>query len=197
MSNVAINENNPEDTMNQVLALQEMTAEQLLAKAEELGVELQETAEQSEMIDALAAKISNDAEPEVETEVEHGSLFSMHSRTDAAKALIRRARNKVYANKEAGVEFDLFVKNRNGDSYQRRAPGVQLRQQNIEKVLDLVTPLEDGSQDEMFAEFKASPENFRPPVLVLITRRTQQGTYPSYIMLYLRRNQENLVETFL
>ena len=73
-------------------------------------------------------------------------------------------------------------------------PGVRLTLNKIERVLELVTLLPDGSQNEVFEEFKTSPEKFPDPLLVHMRRRNGDGSFSNYVMFYIKRKQDNLVE---
>lgn len=185
---------NEVDPFDQIIALQQLNFTSLKDKAAEVGAKISETMDQGEVIDAIVAKMTEAPDSETEMKVEHGHLFSLHSRTDDAKHLIKNVRNYILANREAGVWFNLFLKNRDGDSYSRRVPGVRCTPGNMKSVLDIITPLPDGSQDKILNEFKQDPSSFKDPVLVMMRRRTKYDRYMNYVMLYLQRRQEDIIE---
>jgi len=185
--------------MDQIMALSDLNIEQLQIKAKDLGVEVQDSAVENDYVEAIVEAMAERSD-EVQTEVKHGNLISLRSRDqdgnpiEGASDLLKAARNKILANKEAGVQFDLFLQDRAGDSYNRRAPGVRCTNKNMHRIEELTSLLPDGSQDAVWEQFKANPEQFEAPVLAHINRRTSNGNNRSFVMLYLREKQENLVE---
>lgn len=179
--------------------LHEETLEQLVKRARSLGVEMEEGDDKSDLIEAIIEasmdQVSGNTVSEA-GEVETGMLFSIHSRTDEAKALIKAARNAILANEKANPPrtFSLFLRDRNQDLYDRTAPGVRVSREKLPQVLDLVSLPPNGTQDEQFEAFKNNPDGYQDPLLVRLRRRNSDGSFGTYIMLYVRKIPANTPE---
>lgn len=166
------------------LELQEMNIEELVAKAKELGVVLKTTDKSAIIDEIIAAGVQGKSEA-----LESGTLLSLHTRTEEAAELVRSARQAIVNNEQGGQYFTVFLKNINGEKYSNRIPGVRLSEARVPAILDLVCTVPDGSQDAILEEFKASPENFKQPLLVRVRRPNKaagQG-FQNFVMLYLER----------
>jgi hypothetical protein len=115
-------------------------------------------------------------------------------KTESAAQIMRKARNKILANQKNKMFTTLFQKNREGNSYTRRVPYVRLTLQNINKVLDLTSPLSDGSQDQVLKDFRQDPSQFQEPMLILKRSLNRDGSTGLYVMLYLERKEGETVE---
>lgn len=175
------------------LELAELNMEQLREQAELRGVKLKST-DKAGMIDELIS-----ASVESPTEAQPGVLVSLHSRTDEAKALIKKVRNIMVKNEEGGKTFTLFLKNREGTFYnQKGMPGCRVSEENIDKIWAILSPLPDGSQDALLKDFRANPSKYEQPLLVRVVRKQSEGPRDttSYVMLYLKLKQKLVEETF-
>lgn len=182
--------NEQSNTLESALRFQEMSLDELRTEAVKLGIQLQ-TTDKADIIDALiAAGVQQPATAEA------GFLVSLHSRTDEAKATIIQARNVILKNEQAGKVFSLFLKNQEGSFYTQRTAGCRLSPERMDDILAIVSPLPDGTQDAVLAELKATPEKFEQPLLVRLRRRNQDGSYGSYVMLYVKRKQKLVEESF-
>lgn len=190
-TNTNTNQNNDSD-VERALRWQEMSLEDLHSEAEKLGIELKDQAEKADIIDALLS-----ASTETPDTAEPGVLISLHSRDDSAKALVLTARNIILQNEEAGKTFSLFLQNKEGNFYkQTNVPGARIQPATLQKVLAIVSPLPDGSQSEVLAELRSNPSAFDEPLVVKMRRRNADNTYNSYVMLYVKRNQKLVEQTF-
>jgi hypothetical protein len=175
------------------IEMQSWEQDQLLAKAKELGVQVEESADASDVIAAIVD--AQTTAESVSTSPEVGHLVSLHSRNDDAKALILAARNRIHANTDANRRAKLFLQDRNGNFYNRQAEFVRVSRERMDQVLSIVTPLPDGSQDELIQEYRDNPETFQDPLLVRLRRRNgDKETFGHYVMLYLRKKQAQLAE---
>lgn len=182
------NQNKNSDSSNQVdraLRWQEMSLEALHQEAEALGVTLQDQAEKADVIDALL-----NASTEIPEQAEPGHLISLHSRTDEAKALVLKARNIIVQNEQAGKTHSLFLQNREGNFYkQTNVPGARCNPETLARVLEIASPLPDGSQNALIADLKAHPENYETPLVVRMRRKNADDSYSSYCMIYCKKKQ--------
>lgn len=176
--------------LESALRFQNMSLDELRVEAERLGVVLQ-TTDHGEIIDQLIA-----ASVERPEKAEAGILISLHSRDAEAKETILKARNVIVQNEQAGKSFSMFLKNQEGSFYTQRAAGCRISNERLNDVLRIVSPLPDGSQDATLKQLRAAPESFEDPVLVRLRRRNQDGTYSSYVMLYLKKRQKLAEQNF-
>jgi len=107
--------------------------------------------------------------------------------------ILRKARNVIAANQEAGVYFPLFLANREGSFFQARRPGVKLTSRNLHKITDLVRLPPDGNNKDIFEAFLSAPETFDTPLLVQTKKKMADGQWRSFVMLYIKAKQ-NMVE---
>lgn len=184
--------NKIENTMEAAMQLNELDMEALASKAAEVGVEPVE--DKSEMVEAIVAAMESDNQEDEEVA---GHLISLRTtyedkeKTARAQELIRRARDKIFTNQKGNHMFTLFRKNKAGSIFTTRAPGVRLTQNNIERVLELVADYGDDNdtelQNEVIADFRATPENFDDALLVYVRRANGNGGSVGYVMMYLSR----------
>lgn len=171
--------------------LQSMTADKLLAKAKEVGAELEGTEDAATMIAAIVeAQVGGEGEA---SEVEAGQLFSLHSRDASSKKMVHDIRNRIAANADAGRVYDLFLKNKEGSFYPRKLDGVRVSRQSMKKVLKSVVPVGD-EQEALLTEYRENPDQFQDPLLVKKFTNNGNGPGRTYVMLYLRKKQARLVE---
>lgn len=177
------------DVFDAALKFQEMTLEQLRSKAKEMGVDIQSN-DRSEVIDELIAasvKLPEEAKP--------GFLVSMHSRTPEAAELVIDVRNRILSNQQAKVRKTLFLKNSKGASYTQSAPGIRITTpEGLKRVLDILTLTPDGSQEAEIAALRETPELFETPWLVYLRRTNSDGSARNYVMLYVKRKQDEIAE---
>jgi hypothetical protein len=172
------------------LKFQEMSLDELRAEAAKLGVKLQ-TTDSTEIIDQLIA-----ASVEQPATAEAGMLFSLHSRDTEARNMILRARNVILQNEQAGKTFSLFLKNREGSFYTQRAPGCKVSPEKLAKIMRIISTLPDGSQTQVLEELETNPGAFEDPALVRLRRRNDDGSYSNYVMLYVKRKQKLVEQSF-
>jgi hypothetical protein len=180
-----------ETVLEEALRFQTMSLDELRDEANRLGVRLEKGAAQSEIIDALIA-----ASVEQPATAESGILVSLHSQTEEARNLIVAARNVILQNEQAGKTFSMFLRNREGSFYTQRAPGCRLSMERLGAILDIATPLPDGSQEEALTGVQEHPEQWENPLLVRVRRRNSDGSYSNYVMLYLKKKQKLAEQSF-
>jgi hypothetical protein len=164
------------------LTLKNMQLEELHEKAKALNIAVNGL-DRSELIEAIIT-----AAAERGDEVEPGMLFSLHSRTDAAKEIIKSARNIIVQNEMGGTRFKLFLKNQQGSLYSSTTTGCKITNPaNLARIMDAISALPDGSQEQTLRDFQETPDLFETPLLVLQSRRQEDDTYRSFVMLYLKK----------
>lgn len=172
------------------LELENLGVQELVVKAKELGI-IVKTTDKSELIAAIieaGVSVSSD-------KTEAGMQVGLHSKTDEAKALIQSARNAIVTNEQNGKYFNCFLKNQAGVKYRVRLPGVPVSAASLPRVLDIISTLPDGSQEETIKELKEHPENFKQPLLVRVRKKTGERTYQQFVMLYIERKSTQNVAT--
>lgn len=178
--------------VERALRWQEMALDELHAEATKLGIELTEQADKASIIDALL-----NASTEVPETAEAGHLISLHSRDQDAKELVLKARNVIVQNEQAGKTHSLFLQNREGNFYkQSNVPGARCNPETLARVLNIASPLPDGSQNQLIADLKAHPESFEQPLVVRMRRKNADDPYSNYVMLYCKRRQVLAEQTF-
>ena len=180
--------------VDEVMALQENDLEQLKVIAEERGVTLEDTVGKAEAIETIAKVMVESAETAEEFGGQNFAILVNYDgdeeRTKAGHALMQAARAKITQNQAAKKYFQLFLTNRDGGVYTVRRPGTTLKQSTLDKIIPFVKLTNNGSQDDMWNEFQASPENFEDPILILQPHRHADGSYRRYVMLHLTKKNQ-------
>ncbi len=190
MSNTNTVTKNKESELDQAMKLQEMTLEQLQERATQLGVELQSD-DKTDLIQAILDKTEEVPEDAVE-----GHLVSLHSKTDDAVATIRKVRNIIATNEAAKKYVRVFRKNQDGNFFMTRMPGCTLTRENLNKILEITSPLTDGSQDEILKDVTANPEKYEMALVRKRARNAKTQQVMSFIMLYVRKIQKVAEQAF-
>lgn len=170
----------------------------LIAKANELGVQVADTMDASDIIAAITER-NEDKEGNQAMQPSVGMLFSLHSRTPEAKQLILDARNAITVNTDAKRKFDLFLEDREGRYYRREAEGVRVTSAKMQDVLTIVADLPNGPQREkqqkLLDDYNTNADEFQDPLLVHLKRRNNDGNGTGmYVMLYLRKKNARTTE---
>jgi hypothetical protein len=193
------NTENTENTNVNLAALQDMTTEELLGKASALGLTVKEDANHTDVLDAIVEAVQAE---DATNETTHGTILSIRTtfddaqKSEDAKSLVTTARDRILQAQRQKNYTTMFLADKNGKHYTQRAPYIRMKPETVQRVLDLVTLLPDGSQDQLVADFKAAPEQFNEPVLVLVTRRLGEQFRP-FVMLYIDRKVSKKVDLSL
>jgi len=190
-TNTKTNENTATKAWVNDLELASLTTEQLREQARLRKVTLTSN-DKADMIDEIIS-----AGVEQPTAAKAGSLISLHSRTDEAKALINAARNVMTKNEAGKKTFTLFLQSREGQFYnQKFVPGCRVSPERLQDVIAITSPLPDGSQNELLVDVVEHPEKYEEPLLVRLPRRNQDGSSAQYVMLYIKLKQKLVEEKF-
>lgn len=183
-----------DNPLDQLMELQEKSAPELLKQAQSMGIEVDPAATEAQLIEAISAA-SSDEEEEAHAPTP-GTLISLSSPTVEDKQFMRTVRDAIQQNEQARKFVKAFLTNRDGRPYSRNYPCVEVKKA-LPRVMNLVKLVPDGSQDEMWNDFKANPDDFETPVLIL--RGSYRGGQYSgrYVMLYLRRKQGRIAAVTL
>ena len=190
---------NTENTNVNLAALHDMTTEELLGKASALGLTVKDDANHTDVLGAIVEAVQAE---EVTNEATHGTILSIRTtfddaqKSEDAKSLVTTARDRILQAQRQKNYTTMFLADKVGKHYTQRAPYIRMKPETVQQVLDLVTLLPDGSQDQLVADFKAAPEQFNEPVLVLVTRRLGEQFRP-FVMLYIDRKVSKKVDLSL
>lgn len=190
---------NTEKANFEIASLYDMSTEELRGKASALGVVVSEDANHVDVLDAVVEAVQAE---DGTTETTHGTILSIRTtfddaqKSEDAKSLVTTARDRILQAQRQKNYTTMFLADKNGKHYTQRAPYIRMKPETVQRVLDLVTLLPDGSQDQLVADFKATPEQFNEPVLVLVTRRVGEQFRP-FVMLYIDRKVNKKVDLSL
>lgn len=184
--------------IEKALALQDMSLQELLAKAKALGVKVSSTEKQ----DVIAAIIAGASDQQV---VRNGYLVALHTRDDRALAVVKKAQAAIVQNRDAGqrmLELMLFNP-KTGEHYTQRAFGakIELDSVNIPDLQHACSLAGDGElnqkQNEVIRKFQEDPSAFAELAVVRVQRQDQNNPQRTnnFVMLYIRERGARVAAT--
>lgn len=186
-----VKNSNQEDNLEAVMALHQLGMEELLVKAQEVGVQLDEAIEKEDAIDRIVEAMENNREAQNEQDAA-GVCISLRThwegdedKSEAAAALVKAARERILKHQRGGLFTTIYQRNREGSMYTLNLPFTRLTPEKLDQVLNICTPL-DEEQEQVIADFRDNPDSFNAPMLVYRRRPDKRA----YVMLYLERKVE-------